>query len=44
MQAKREIVAITGASAGIGRATAHEFARYGARVAPLTRNGERKST
>lgn len=36
-QAKTEIVAITGASAGIGRATAIRFARSGARVALLAR-------
>lgn len=37
MTAQREVVVITGASAGIGRATALEFARAGARVAILAR-------
>ena len=32
-----EVVMITGASAGIGRATAHEFARRGARIGLLAR-------
>src|ERR1051326_7109440 len=32
-----EVVVITGASAGIGRATAREFARHGARIALLAR-------
>jgi len=35
--AKPEVVMITGASAGIGRATAHEFARRGARIGLLAR-------
>ncbi len=34
-----EVVAITGASAGVGRAVAHAFARRGARVALLARDG-----
>lgn len=34
---KGEVVVITGASAGVGRATAHRFARAGARVALVAR-------
>jgi NAD(P)-dependent dehydrogenase (short-subunit alcohol dehydrogenase family) len=34
---KPEVVVITGASAGVGRATAHRFARDGARIALLAR-------
>jgi len=34
---KHEVVVITGASAGVGRATAQEFGRHGARVALLAR-------
>ncbi len=34
---KREVVVITGASAGVGRAAAREFGRHGARVALLAR-------
>ena len=37
----REVVVITGASAGLGRAIAHEFAKNGARVALLARGKER---
>jgi len=33
----REVVAITGASAGVGRATAQEFARHGAAIALMAR-------
>ncbi len=35
-----KIVVISGASAGVGRATAHEFARKGARIAILARDPE----
>ena len=35
-----EVVVITGASAGVGRATAHRFARDGARIALLARSNE----
>ncbi len=35
------IVVLTGASAGVGRATALEFARQGCNVAILARNGAR---
>jgi NAD(P)-dependent dehydrogenase (short-subunit alcohol dehydrogenase family) len=35
--AAREVVAITGASAGIGRAIAHEFARHGAAIGLIAR-------
>lgn len=38
MKRKSEIVVITGASAGVGRATAHRFARDGARIALLARD------
>ncbi|MEO8748398.1 MAG: SDR family oxidoreductase [Rhodanobacter sp.] len=37
MNQKKEVVVITGSSAGVGRATAHRFARDGARVALLAR-------
>ena len=37
---KPKVVVITGASAGVGRATAREFARAGAHVGLLARNGE----
>jgi short-subunit dehydrogenase len=33
-----EVVVITGASAGVGRATAHEFGRRGAKVGLIARN------
>jgi len=36
-QRHREVVVVTGASAGVGRATAHRFARDGARLALLVR-------
>lgn len=38
-----EVVIITGASAGVGRAVAHEFARRGARIGLLARGTERLS-
>ncbi len=37
---KRKVVVITGASAGVGRATAREFARRGAAVALLARGSD----
>jgi short-subunit dehydrogenase len=37
----REVVVITGASAGVGRATARAFARRGARIGLLARSEER---
>src|SRR5688500_6213057 len=37
---RREIVVITGASAGVGRATVREFARRGAAIALLARGQE----
>ena len=39
----REVVAVTGASAGVGRAIAHAFARRGAHVALLARDARRAS-
>jgi short-subunit dehydrogenase len=36
----REVVVVTGASAGVGRATAREFGKHGAKVALLARNEE----
>jgi NAD(P)-dependent dehydrogenase (short-subunit alcohol dehydrogenase family) len=41
LQRTREVVVITGASGGVGRATAHRFARDGACIALLAR-GERQ--
>src|SRR5687768_15571621 len=38
MAANPEVVVITGASAGVGRATAREFAKRGAHIALLARN------
>src|SRR5438552_1670603 len=40
-QEKIETVVITGASAGVGRATAQAFARRGARIGLLARGRER---
>jgi NAD(P)-dependent dehydrogenase (short-subunit alcohol dehydrogenase family) len=37
MSARAEVVVITGASAGVGRAAAREFARYGAQIGLLAR-------
>jgi NADP-dependent 3-hydroxy acid dehydrogenase YdfG len=37
----REVVVVTGASAGIGRATVREFARHEARIALIARAPER---
>src|SRR5580765_4070508 len=37
MSARAEVVVITGASAGVGRAAVREFARHGARIALLAR-------
>lgn len=39
--ADSRVVVITGASAGLGRATAHAFAREGARIGLISRNRER---
>ena len=39
-----EVVVITGASAGVGRATAREFARHGARLGLLARDRDRLET
>jgi NAD(P)-dependent dehydrogenase (short-subunit alcohol dehydrogenase family) len=41
MDAQNPVVVITGASAGVGRATAREFARRGARIALLARPSRR---
>ena len=38
---KPEVVVITGASAGLGRATAREFGRHGASIGLIARNQER---
>jgi NAD(P)-dependent dehydrogenase (short-subunit alcohol dehydrogenase family) len=38
---EREVVVVTGASAGIGRATVREFARHKARIALIAREPER---
>ena len=39
-EGESEVVVITGASAGVGRATAREFGKHGGRVALLARNEE----
>src|SRR5207253_5137278 len=36
--ARREVVVITGASAGVGRATVREFAKHGAHIGLIGRN------
>src|SRR5688500_5012177 len=41
MQKRAQVVVITGASAGVGRATARAFAQRGASIALLARDGER---
>lgn len=41
MKYRQQVVAITGATAGVGRATAHAFARKGAYVVLLARDQER---
>ena len=41
---KNEVVVITGASAGVGRATAREFGKHGASVGLIARNQERLLT
>ena len=38
---RAKVVVVTGASAGVGRATAREFGRHGASVALISRNQER---
>jgi len=40
MKGRKEVVVITGASAGVGRATAHRFARDGASVALIARGSK----
>jgi NAD(P)-dependent dehydrogenase (short-subunit alcohol dehydrogenase family) len=42
--ARSEVVAVTGASAGVGRAVAHAFARRGARVGLIARGEESLAT
>jgi NADP-dependent 3-hydroxy acid dehydrogenase YdfG len=37
---EKQVVVITGASAGVGRATARAFAARGARIGLIARNGE----
>ena len=41
MSGEAPVVVVTGASAGVGRAVVREFAKTGARVGMLSRNGER---
>jgi NAD(P)-dependent dehydrogenase (short-subunit alcohol dehydrogenase family) len=41
MDVSREVVVVTGASAGVGRATAELFGKHGAKVALLARGSER---
>ncbi len=41
---QHDVVVITGASAGVGRATVREFARRGARIGLVARNEERLET
>lgn len=41
MNAKPEVVIITGATAGVGRATVREFARRGAAIGLLSRDPDR---
>jgi short-subunit dehydrogenase len=41
MSQLNEVVVITGASAGVGRATAREFARHGAKIGLISRDRER---
>jgi NAD(P)-dependent dehydrogenase (short-subunit alcohol dehydrogenase family) len=40
MSEDREVVVVTGASGGVGRATVHEFAKRGAKIALLARDHE----
>src|SRR5689334_9411802 len=44
MSTKNEVVVITGASAGVGRATAREFGKHKACVGLISRNQERLET
>jgi NADP-dependent 3-hydroxy acid dehydrogenase YdfG len=40
-QQRSEVVVVTGASAGLGRATVRAFARQGAKIGLVSRNRER---